>query len=178
MAGSAVADLTSASFTVRGSHVSAGASVALSGPSFGGVAATGQPQAVGFSGAASDLGTTASGFVPVLVGALPTLDGDADGIAFFLDPDDDGDGLLDDVETNTGVFASPGNTGTDSLAFDTDGDGFSDGAEVAAGSDPTNPLSTPGAQLPALSPIASVCLALAIVCGALLEQTRSRRKRS
>lgn len=44
--------------------------------------------------------------------------------------DRDGDGLSDAVETNTGVFASRSNTGTDPDNWDTDGDGISDGDEV------------------------------------------------
>lgn len=52
--------------------------------------------------------------------------------------DRDGDGLADDVETNTGVFQSPGDTGTDPDNPDTDGDGLSDGKEVNTLG--TNPL--------------------------------------
>lgn len=47
-----------------------------------------------------------------------------------VDRDSDGDGLLDSVETNTGVFSSPQNTGTDPGKPDTDGDGLRDGDEV------------------------------------------------
>jgi len=81
--------------------------------------------------------------------------------------DTDGDGLKDGVETKTGFYVDPTNTGTDPLnpdtdgdglldgyenysvngldptIADTDGDGFSDGVEVLLGSDPTNPSSTP-----------------------------------
>jgi len=46
-------------------------------------------------------------------------------------PDTDGDGLLDDDETN--------NTGTDPNNPDTDGDGYNDGGEVNIGSDPLDP---------------------------------------
>jgi len=52
--------------------------------------------------------------------------------------DSDGDGLLDSVETNTGVYVSPQNTGTDPRKRDTDGDGLSDGDEVLKHG--TNPL--------------------------------------
>lgn len=48
-------------------------------------------------------------------------------------PDTDGDGLLDGVETNTGVFVSPTNTGTDPLNPDTDSDGLPDGVETNTG---------------------------------------------
>jgi autotransporter-associated beta strand protein len=50
--------------------------------------------------------------------------------------DRDGDGILDDYETNTGTFVSATNTGTDPDAPDTDNDGFSDGMELASGTDP------------------------------------------
>jgi len=51
--------------------------------------------------------------------------------------DRDGDGLADDVETNTGVFKSTTDTGTDPDHPDTDGDGLTDGQEVnTVGSNP------------------------------------------
>jgi len=56
-----------------------------------------------------------------------------------VDPDDDGDGIVDFYETATGTFVSPTNTGTDPLDPDTDGDGRNDGDEVAAGTDPNIP---------------------------------------
>lgn len=71
-------------------------------------------------------------------------DGDIPGDA--CDPDDDNDGLPDDVETNTGIFVSPSDTGTDPFNADTDGDGLSDYQETNTGvfvseQDPgTNPL--------------------------------------
>jgi hypothetical protein len=45
-------------------------------------------------------------------------------------PDTDGDRLPDCVETNTGVFVSTLDTGTDPTVADTDGDAISDGDEV------------------------------------------------
>ncbi len=65
-------------------------------------------------------------------------DTDGDMLGDACDPDDDDDGLPDAVETNTGVFAGPGDTGTDPLRADTDGDGLDDGYEVANGLDPTD----------------------------------------
>ena len=44
--------------------------------------------------------------------------------------DSDSDGLLDSVETNTGVFISAENTGTDPFDSDSDNDGINDGDEV------------------------------------------------
>ncbi|MCH7511969.1 MAG: FG-GAP repeat protein, partial [Chloroflexi bacterium] len=46
-------------------------------------------------------------------------------------PDKDGDTLPDAVESNTGVFVSLTDTGTDPNNPDTDGDGCSDGEELA-----------------------------------------------
>jgi hypothetical protein len=44
--------------------------------------------------------------------------------------DTDGDGLADCVETGTGIYVGPWNTGTDPTVPDTDGDGIDDGDEV------------------------------------------------
>ena len=49
------------------------------------------------------------------------------------DPDSDNDGLLDGVETATGIFVDGTDTGTDPLASDTDGDGLNDGVETNSG---------------------------------------------
>ncbi|MDB4762574.1 hypothetical protein OAG38_02430 [Akkermansiaceae bacterium] len=46
------------------------------------------------------------------------------------DRDSDGDGLKDIVETNTGVFQSMEDTGTDPLKIDSDNDGVSDSSEL------------------------------------------------
>ncbi len=46
------------------------------------------------------------------------------------DIDSDQDGLLDSVETNTGVYVDINDTGTDPEKDDTDGDGLQDGDEV------------------------------------------------
>lgn len=147
---------TSASYRMQGGHPSvAGAGELTStapAPQFqGSGAALGQSEALGFSGAAPDLTTSAPGFWPIAAGALPSLDLDGDDIPAFLDPDDDNDGLLDSVETNTGVFVSETDTGSDPLNPDSDGDGIEDGQEVAAGSDPNQPDAP--AQIPLLSPV-------------------------
>jgi hypothetical protein len=60
------------------------------------------------------------------------------------DPKDtDGDSLSDKVETHTGAYVSPTDTGTNPLNPDTDGDSFSDGEEVAAATDPLDETSHP-----------------------------------
>ena len=51
----------------------------------------------------------------------------------FLNPDTDGDGLLDGVETNTGEFLNSGDTGTDPLSNDSDEDGLGDEVESNSG---------------------------------------------
>jgi hypothetical protein len=71
------------------------------------------------------------------------VDTDGDGSGDACDDDDDNDGLLDINETDTGVYVSPSDTGTDPLSADTDGDGFDDGVEVAYGSDPLSNASFP-----------------------------------
>ena len=65
-------------------------------------------------------------------------DFESDGSGDVCDEDDDNDDLLDIVETDTGTYVSPTDTGTDPLNWDSDGDGFDDGEEVSAGSDPNN----------------------------------------
>ena len=142
----------SAHYRLRGGHLSATSTRFLQAVIPGGVlsgsfASAGQAEALGFMGSASDLRTSAPGFWPIVAGALPSLDADGDGIPAFLDDDDDNDGLLDTVETNTGVFSSAFDTGSDPLDPDSDGDGFLDGEEVAAGSDPNDPGSTPVAAV-------------------------------
>jgi Bacterial TSP3 repeat len=97
------------------------------------------------------------------VANLDQLDTDADLAGNACDADDDDDGLLDTVETDTGTYVGPGDTGTDPLLADTDGDGFSDGNEVSVGTDPTDPASFPGnAAVPALPLPGLVLLAAAL----------------
>ena len=47
--------------------------------------------------------------------------------------DSDGDGLMDNVETNTGTFVDASNTGTDPNDTDSDDDGLSDDVETGTG---------------------------------------------
>ncbi|MFT5441269.1 MAG: DNA-binding beta-propeller fold protein YncE, partial [Myxococcota bacterium] len=96
------------------------------------------------------------------------LDTDGDGACNVGDTDDDNDNLLDGVETDTGTFLSASDTGTDPLLFDTDGDGYSDGDEVLAGYDPTNPFD-PGESpsVPVLAPLGQLILGLGLAATAL-----------
>jgi hypothetical protein len=85
---------------------------------------------------------------PLVINPLQeNFDHDSQGDA--CDTDDDNDGLLDIYETNTGVYVSPTNTGTNALNADTDGDGIPDGVEVANGWNPNNP-NDPPAVIPML----------------------------
>ena len=97
------------------------------------------------------------------------FDGDALGDA--CDPDDDNDGLLDVVETNTHVFVSASDTGTDPFNPDSDGDGVSDGDEVAAGTDPNSGTGPPGVPL---MPIAGhfTLMVFLLVAGSLMVMGR------
>lgn len=62
--------------------------------------------------------------------------------ALFAAPGDlDNDGLRDEVETNTGVYVSPADTGTNPAIADTDGDSLPDGMELNLGTVPTNTAS-------------------------------------
>jgi len=98
----------------------------------------------------------ANGEILLLTGVHPD--------AVQLVQDSDGDGLLNDAETGTGHWVSSRNTGTDPLDWDTDDDTYSDGQEVADGSDPLDPHSN--ASLPALAPLGRALLVLLIAAAA------------
>lgn len=91
-------------------------------------------------------------------------DNDADGLGDVCDDDDDNDTLLDLDEINT--------YGTNPFLYDTDFDGFSDGEEVAAGTDPLDPYSFPG-SVPLLQQTGVVVLGLAL---ALMGWWMARRR--
>jgi len=174
-------DLVSPGYRQRGGGFSsaAGGPSTAQGPTsfFGETRSTlGQGAPLTFSGAPEDLTVNAAGFWPIVAGALPSLDVDMDGIAAFLDADDDGDGLDDDVETDTGIFVSPADTGSDPQIADTDGDGFDDGEEVALGSDPNDAGSTPdsGVPVPSLFPLTAMTLAALLVLAGCVAQQRPR----
>lgn len=116
------------------------------------------------SGSTTSLSSVLQGFWSIIAGAFPTLDLDGDLAQFFLDEDDDGDGLLDIYETGTGSFVSDLNTGSSPVASDSDADGFADGVEVAEGTDPNDDQSfpVPNPEVPSFSP-GSVLLLLILL---------------
>jgi hypothetical protein len=72
-------------------------------------------------------------------------------LAIAQGADSDFDGLDDAVESNTGVYVSPTNTGTNPGAADSDGDGARDGWEVDNGSNPLLTSSFPRPTSPKVS---------------------------
>ena len=78
---------------------------------------------------------TLSGIQTVSVN-VDNADFDGDEIPDATDTDDDNDGLLDTVETNTGTFVDANNTGSNPLNADTDQDAVNDGTEVSSGRNP------------------------------------------
>ncbi len=88
------------------------------------------------------------------------FDGDTAGDS--CDTDDDDDGLLDTVETNTGIFVSPTNTGSNPLDTDSDDDGINDLAEVNNGTDPNDPDS-PGPPVIPMLPLWGTLLLIGVV---------------
>ncbi|MCH7643844.1 MAG: hypothetical protein IH974_03330 [Myxococcales bacterium] len=171
-------DLSSASFRLVGANFNAGGASSLQGTTLESGVSVGQSEAVGFSGSTLNLTTSAAGFWPIVPGELPNLDVDGDQSQGFLDDDDDGDGLLDIFETNTGTFQSPTDTGTDPINPDTDGDGFSDGEEVAAGSNPNDPASTPtSTEVPALPGLGQPLLVVLMLVAGLFVSRRPRSRK-
>jgi len=200
-------ELVSVSYRVSGGHFPVAASTMLVGsspsPVHLGAGSAGQADAIGFAGSAVDLTTLVPGFWPLVAGGLPLLDADADGVRSYedncpgdanadqldfdadaqgdvCDADDDADGLPDTVETGTGVYVSPSDTGTASLNADSDGDGFLDGEEVLAGSDPNDALSTPldpaPAPVPVLGPALRLLVLLLLPASALAGLRRNTRR--
>ncbi len=139
--------LVSSNFQLLAGHPSSAGHGALPFSGGSGLGSTGvsigQLSVIGYSGASVGLDTVASGFWPIVAGGFANIDTDADGIASPFDDDDDGDGLLDTVESGRGIFSGPGDVGSSPVVADSDGDGFMDGTEVAAGTDPNNPGSFP-----------------------------------
>ena len=88
----------------------------------------------------SDVYETLNGLNPEVADADGDLDNDGltnkeeHDLGTSANSDDtDGDGLKDNVETNTGVRVSAEDTGTSPLSSDTDADGLGDGVETLTG---------------------------------------------
>lgn len=124
------------------------------------------PATEGHNGIVSDIARDSSGHI-LLIGNAYNPAGEG-GLLVRLQgaPDTDGDGVVDSSETNTGIYVSPFDTGTNPnnrdtdgdglsdgeeayryltkpLVPDTDGDGFLDGYEVQTGKSPVDPLDKP-----------------------------------
>ncbi len=69
----------------------------------------------------------------------PTYEGPTVGFRVAATTDTDSDGIDDVAETNTGIYVSPTNTGTNPNSTDSDGDGVPDGLEVK---EKTSPVDT------------------------------------
>jgi len=90
------------------------------------------------------------------------------GSGYRMGVDRDEDALLNGVETNTGIFVDANDTGSNPALSDTDGDGYDDGEEVAAGSDPNDPMSVPAPPIvPMLGPLGGGLLAIGLLLGAM-----------
>ncbi len=90
----------------------------------------------------------------------------------LLTADADGDGITDLFETNTGIYVSPTDTGSNPNNPDSDGDGFIDSLELADGTNPNNASSNQprtdvyiqfGAQPPHMGTLTSPAVTLARV---------------
>jgi len=101
-------------------------------------------------------------------------DNESDGQGDACDQDDDNDVVLDVYETNTGVFVSAFDTGSDPLLADTDGDGFDDGIEVELGSNPNDAFSIP-VGVPGLGAFGLSGLVVAMGAGTWLVLRHRRR---
>ncbi len=112
-------DLTSANYRHRAgavaSLVAAGSGAMSSttpGSSLGSASASLGEPLIAPMGSASTGEAALPGYWPIVFGASPNLDQDADDLPWFLDPDDDGDGLLDVHESSTRDLVSPMDTGS------------------------------------------------------------------
>jgi DNA-binding beta-propeller fold protein YncE len=97
---------------------------------------------------------------------------DGDALGDDCDPDDDNDGLLDVVETDTDLFVDANDTGTDPFDADSDDDGLEDGREVNAGSNPNDPLSVP--EVPSMPAWGLAAFVALLLTTPMLARRRSR----
>lgn len=103
---------------------------------------------------------------------LHRLEGGTNAPTDALRADTDQDGLADNVETDTGTYVSPADTGSDPRLADTDADTFVDGQEVFHASDPNLATGTPDFDFTA--PVAMVNLdATSLPLGDLATWTNS-----
>ena len=87
--------------------------------------------------------------------------------------------MRDAFETATGSFASYTNVGTSSDLVDSDGDLYTDGTELFAGTNPNDPDSNPPAVLAALAALPALAvpaLALLFASLAVAGVLRARRR--
>ncbi len=107
-------------------------------------------------------------------------DPDTDSIANYLDTDSDGDGINDSIEAGVDP-TNPRNTdGTDEpdyLDLDSDNDGYDDDVEVAAGTDPYNASSYPGASIPTVSEWGMIIFFVLLLGSALSVIRRKQNQR-
>jgi hypothetical protein len=190
---------TSTQYELRGATLSSGGNISLVGSVEGGVGSAaiqlGQSNAGTSIGSVSSILYQSDSVFALMASAEPDADADGipdasdncpatvnadqidtdlDGLGDACDGDDDGDGLADTAETNTGIFVSSTDTGTDPLLVDTDGDGFTDPAEIAAGSDPNNAASIPATAVPSASWLAPSLVLGLMACGLLRLRGRGR----
>jgi hypothetical protein len=101
------------------------------------------------------------------------------GSGYRMGLDRDEDTLLDGAETGTGIFVNASDTGTRADMADTDQDGFDDPTEVAAGTDPNDPFSFPGAApLPVFSAWGATLLAASLMAASLWMSRKTAKQRA
>jgi hypothetical protein len=92
--------------------------------------------------------------------------------AMLANTDTDGDGLVDEMESDGSTYAPF--TGTSATLADTDGDGWNDGAEVAADTDPLDAQDHPAGNPPGV-PVAGVAALIALAGATIAAAARKLR---
>jgi len=149
---SVTAALSAQAQLAQPSSVLDGSGTRSSGGTYNHISAAGQPG--GMSESSSGQLVNQAGFLHTFF-LRPDLDTDGDGLPDEADSDNDGDTLADLTELTGSAFNPV--TPTEVNVADTDSDGAADGAEAAAGTDPTDP--SVALQFVAVSrnPTADVC---------------------